>query len=378
MGEQAVVGGGAPLALAGGGEHEWLAPDWQGTVGDLVRDPWGAAAATDAVALRLGYRGELEVEGDVWLRNRIYQPASRSFLQPDSLAEVPGTACAANPYHYAANNPVGMADPLGLRPVTDAELQEYRDGMNRNVWQQAGDFVSDNWEYIAAGAMVVAGVGLMFTGVGGPAGVALMAASGGLMTAGGSAAIQKYTTGEVDWGRVAVDGAIGAVTAGAISGAVTLAPRVMASSLFARGAAPALGGRLGGEAEIFYRGMSSAELASVTRTGAVTVRGTENFVTQDLAYVEHLATQSARAGNPQLYENVVRFEMQPGTADALVASGARSQPTVVHEVLEDLPTIVRGDLNVVHVKVELGSVNYGLRPGTQDIFNSRILGFGPL
>jgi hypothetical protein len=33
-----------------------------------------------------------------------------------------GTAYAANPYHYAGNDPVNQVDPLGLRPVTDAEL----------------------------------------------------------------------------------------------------------------------------------------------------------------------------------------------------------------------------------------------------------------
>ena len=149
------------------------------------------------------------------------------------------TACSANPYHYAANNPVGMADPLGLRPVTEAELQEYRDGMNRNVWQQAGDFVSDNWEYIAAGAMIVVGVGLMFTGVGGPAGVAIMAASGGLISAGASAGIQRFTTGEVNWGQVAVAGVTGAAAGGlgfAAGAYVNGASALARASPFVRGA----------------------------------------------------------------------------------------------------------------------------------------------
>ncbi len=375
IGERAVIGDATPLALAGDAGHEWLAPDWQGTIdGAAPRDPWGAATPSteQRVFANLGYRGEVELSGDVWLRNRIHQPGTRSFLQPDPLPAVPGTGCAANPYNYAANDPVGRLDPVGLRPVTEAELQEYRDGMNRNVWQQAGDFVTDNWEYIAAGAMIVGGVALMFTGVGGPAGVALMAASGGLIAAGGSAAIQRYTTGEVDWGRVAVDGAIGAVTAGAISGAVTLAPRVMASSLFARGATPALSSRLGGATETFYRGMSNAELAGLSRTGALSVRG-ESFVTQNLPYVEQLA-----ARHPNLYQTIVRFEMQPGTQQALVSAGARSPGRLlVDEGLGHLPMISRGMPNVVHVKAELDAINYGLRPGSAEIFNSRILGFGP-
>ena len=131
---------------------------------------------------------------------------------------MPGTAWAGNPYHYAGNDPVGRADPLGLRPVTDAELRAYRDEMGRNAWAKTADWVGDNWEYLAAGAMIVGGVALMFTGVGGPAGIALMAASGGLIAGGASAGIQKFTTGEVDWGQVAVDGLIGAA-AGPGSGA---------------------------------------------------------------------------------------------------------------------------------------------------------------
>jgi RHS repeat-associated protein len=242
LGEQAVVGYGTPWALAGDGDGAWLAPDWQGTVGAQARDPWGAVpgGAEADPAPRLGYRGELELAGDSWLRNRLYQPAARSFLAPDPLPAVPGTATAANPWSYAADNPIGLSDPLGLRPVTDAELQEYRDGMNRNVWQKTGDFVSDNWEYIAAGAMVVAGVGLMFTGVGGPAGIALMAASSGLITAGGSAAIQKFTTGDVNWGQVAVAGAVGVAAGGLGAGAgmfVGGAGRIATASPLIRGAA---------------------------------------------------------------------------------------------------------------------------------------------
>ena len=79
----------------------------------------GTRAGTD---VGLGFRGELVVDGLVWLRARAYDPATRAFLAPDPLEAVPGTAFAANPYHYAGNDPVNQVDPLGLRPVTDAEL----------------------------------------------------------------------------------------------------------------------------------------------------------------------------------------------------------------------------------------------------------------
>ena len=95
-----MIGLGTPWALAAGDEVQWLAPDWQGSTG--------------------GQRD-------------------------------------------AANNPLGLADPLGLRPVTDQELREIRDRMGRNVFSKAGHWAADNWEYIAAGVMVVGGVALMCT-----------------------------------------------------------------------------------------------------------------------------------------------------------------------------------------------------------------------
>jgi len=128
--EQAVVGAGSPWALAGSdGAATWLAPDWQGTIGE-PRDPWGALGAAEADAMRgpqLGYRGELELAGDVWLRARVYEPASRAFLSPDPLPPIAGTPWAANPYSYAADNPIGRSDPLGLRPITDAEISAIRE-----------------------------------------------------------------------------------------------------------------------------------------------------------------------------------------------------------------------------------------------------------
>ena len=115
LGDQAVVGHGHPWALG----SDVLDVDWQHTVGGGT-DPWGQAAAGTGVGL--GFRGELVVDGLVWLRARAYDPASRAFLTPDPIEPVLGTAFAANPYHYAGNDPVNQVDPLGLRPVTDAEL----------------------------------------------------------------------------------------------------------------------------------------------------------------------------------------------------------------------------------------------------------------
>ncbi|MBB2943572.1 RHS repeat-associated protein [Actinoplanes lutulentus] len=222
LGGEAVAGPGVPWQ-AGAARLE---PDWQGTPGP-ARDEWGAPALVEP---GIGFGGELEFAGLTWLRNRVYDPSSRAFLSPDPLPSVPGTAWSGNPYHYAGNDPLGRADPSGLRPITDAEMAAYRDGMGSGFFEDAADWVGENWEYLAAGAMVVGGVALMFTGVGGPAGIALMAASGGLIAGGASAGIQKFTTGEVNWAEVgktaligAATGAAGAGTAAAVGGSFRLA-----------------------------------------------------------------------------------------------------------------------------------------------------------
>jgi RHS repeat-associated protein len=133
-GEASVLGENGPWALAGRDSARWLAPDWQGTIGETPRDLWGAPLGqrADRAAIALGYRGELEIGTDTWLRNRIYQPASRAFLQPDPLPPLPASATAANPYHYAANNTITLSDPLGLRPLSDKELKALRDRMDRD------------------------------------------------------------------------------------------------------------------------------------------------------------------------------------------------------------------------------------------------------
>jgi RHS repeat-associated protein len=195
----------SPLAWVDG--QAILAP-WA-TAG-AERDPFGAPAAQDA---QLGYRGELEVARLTWLRARPYDPSTRGFLAPDPLPAVAGTAYAGNPYHYAGNDPFGRVDPLGLRPVSEQELREIRDRMGQN-------FFSRNADYIVAGALIVGGIAVMATGVGGPLGAAMI--GGALLSAGADAGIQKFTTGHVNYGEVAVSGLIGAAAGGLGYGAGAL------------------------------------------------------------------------------------------------------------------------------------------------------------
>ena len=116
--------------------------------------------------------------------------------------------------------------------------------------------------------------------------------------------------------------------------------------------------------------MSPEELASVRSVRGVTPRG-ENFVTQDRAYIEQLA-----ARHPGTYDNIVRFEVRPGTTDAMVDAGATSRSGLIdsNPRYADLPRIGRGDTTHIHIKGE-GTVGQ-LRPrrDSADIFNSGIQG----
>jgi hypothetical protein len=245
----------------------------------------------------------------------------------------------------------------------------------------------------------------MATGVGGPIGAAMI--GGALLSAGSSAAVQKVTTGSVNYKEVAVAGLVGGLAGGAgayIGSARALAtmspvmrgmvaggasnalggaanrgihgdnpfdPAGMATDLVVGGATGGVGWRLGrNEPEVYYRGMSPEELASVRSVKGITPRG-ENFVTQDRAYIEQLA-----ARHPGTYDNIVRFEMRPGTTDAMVDAGATSRSGLIdsNPRYADLPRIGRGDTTHIHIKGEGSSVNYGLRSGSADVFNTNIQG----
>ena len=200
------VGGEAVLSAAGftGTPHGWDADGWR-SARPTGTDPWaGAGAAASGVTIGAG--GRVGVAGLEWLGARAYDPGTRGFLSVDPLPPVTGTTWGGNPYSYAGNDPLHALDPSGLRPVTDAELQAYRDS-NNGLLAAAGDWLASNWEYVAGAAMVIAGGVLIATGVGGPAGMALI-------SMGADTIIQKATTGSVDWGQVAIGGAFALVPGG--------------------------------------------------------------------------------------------------------------------------------------------------------------------
>ena len=219
-----------PLTAIGGA---WRTPGWRAGRTTGQADPWQAGqtgadgsgangSAAPKTTVSLGVDGALSFAGLEWMGARVYDPATRGFLTTDPLEAPAGAAWAANPYEYAGNNPLSMLDPTGLKPVTDpAILAQF--GQEHTTW------LGENWEYVAGGAMVVAGGALMATGVGGPVGMMLV-------SAGADTIFQKATTGDVDWRVVAVFGALGAVGGGAVWSGVSLgAGFSVASQMFLTG-----------------------------------------------------------------------------------------------------------------------------------------------
>ncbi|MBR5951101.1 MAG: hypothetical protein IKZ87_06690, partial [Actinomycetaceae bacterium] len=110
----------------------WMSHGWRGARPTNLLDPWALppviASSSLVVAsevkqslspwnILLG--GSVAVSGIELMGARVYDPSTHSFLTTDPLPPVPGTPYAANPYEYAANNPLTLLDPHGLRALTD-------------------------------------------------------------------------------------------------------------------------------------------------------------------------------------------------------------------------------------------------------------------
>ena len=142
----------------------------------------------------LSSTGALSVDGLTWLGARVYDPATRSFLSRDPLPPVLGAGWAANPYSWAGNDPVNLADPSGAHPLTDAEMEAWRDSHKTGL-AAVGDHLADNWQYIVGGIVLgtvltaacgpVLGGALTGAIISGWQNVDQQAASGGPFDAGG-------------------------------------------------------------------------------------------------------------------------------------------------------------------------------------------------
>ena len=79
-------------------------------------DPYGQPDTIDPTTIGFGYRSELQVGTHIYLRFRDHDPQLGRFTTVDPVQGVPGTSTLANAYAYTGNDPVGLLDPLGLKP----------------------------------------------------------------------------------------------------------------------------------------------------------------------------------------------------------------------------------------------------------------------
>ncbi len=127
-----------------------------------------ATVSGDAGATRFLFAGEyLDPSGDYYLRNRVYDPASASFLSVD-----PALAATGMPFAYTPGNPLQMTDPLGLYSWDD--FTDDVGGAAGAVWDEVS-----SPEFIASMAV---GIGCTIL-TGGTAIVGCAALAGGVYNA---------------------------------------------------------------------------------------------------------------------------------------------------------------------------------------------------
>ncbi|MDU0967961.1 MAG: RHS repeat-associated core domain-containing protein [Actinomycetaceae bacterium] len=162
-------------------------------------DPVVGAASQLPVGATLTPGSGLSINGHHWSGARFYDPATHAFLTPDPLADpAPGALWETNPYNLVGNNPLALSDPTGYKPVTDAQLAAYA----KTVHTQGALSRMASWEFVTGVALAVAGGVLTATGVGGPVGLMLIGA-------GTDMSLQKLVSGKIDYGEVALSGALG-------------------------------------------------------------------------------------------------------------------------------------------------------------------------
>ena len=194
-----------------------------GVVAPAVPSAQGASAAGGAPVLPDSLVGVSAASGLVLgstgfevLGARVVDSRVARFTAPDPLAAPVGAGWGADPFSLVGGNPVSLVDPWGLSPVSVEEFEKQARPSGIAGW------VKNNWEYVAGGAMVIAGavIGAVGAGLGPLGGAAFGAASGALMGAGMSVIEDKAKGKPVDWSKAGREAVKGGIT-GAVTGALT-------------------------------------------------------------------------------------------------------------------------------------------------------------
>ena len=135
------------------------------------------------------------------------------FTAPDPLSAPVGAGWGADRFSLVGGDPVSLVDPWGLSPVSVEEFEKQK---------AVAASVRNVLEYVAGGAMVIAGavIGAVGAGTGPLGGAVLGGISGALMGAGMSVIEQKVKGERVDWSKAGQEAVKGGIT-GAVTGALT-------------------------------------------------------------------------------------------------------------------------------------------------------------
>ena len=221
-------GGFSQVGIAGGFDP-WAVPSILGSAPDaqgmnIPGLPRTASADDSGVwesMLPAGFSftgaGSVRVAGLDVMGARVFDGASKRFLSTDPLAQVPGTGFFADVYAFCGNNPVGLMDPWGLKPMSPDEFQKYSQEQYDKFWKG----VRNVGEWALAGTMIVVGAALSIISYAGPIGAILGGAAGGALLGMGTEMLIQKIEGreELDGGAILREGAIGAVSGAAGGGA---------------------------------------------------------------------------------------------------------------------------------------------------------------
>ena len=322
-------GGFSQVGIAGGFDP-WAvpsilgsAPDAQGmNIPGLPRTPSADDSGVWESMLPAGFSftgaGSVRVAGLDVMGARVFDGASKRFLSTDPLAQVPGTGFFADVYAFCGNNPVGLMDPWGLKPMSPDEFQKYsRD----KAWKDFGD-------YVAAGAMLFVGLALTAAAVAtGPLGMVLLgAASGALMSGGMSVITQKMEGKDVDWSTVGRDALIGGLAgaAGGVVGGIFAKGAAVAKSMATAEKAAETGSK--SVSRIVQMGVKASDKinAGITRIGntkVVSAARNNKYINGASNWVgDKLYGKTFEGGVDELSGKVIGAGLQEGAKDATISS----------------------------------------------------------
>jgi len=246
------------------GSTRALTDAYGNVVGTFSYDPYGnPTGSTGTATTPLGYDGQLTDAdtGLIYLRARVYDPATGQFLTRDPL-----DAQTRQAYEYAGNDPIDMSDPsgllcafgycLGFHPVGGLEAgANFLAGMANTVVSTAtlgGEHVT---EPFCGGVL-----GTTYSMGGWVAAIDAGLASGGVVSG-----LVKGALGEVAVGAVKL-GPLAGPIAGAVTGSVVQG-KVRGASVSSSSVGAGVGAGIVGELSTgFFRGTSASGVAGLVST----------------------------------------------------------------------------------------------------------------